>query len=117
MSANTITQDELENGTEWLHLFAQEQWHGGAYIVGTRKGIEALRDALTQALESPKGVGIAQGFTNDGEGYFTHAYVVPFAEMDRMQLPYTDREMFNPAGQQGCLWPWQLPHQPQEPTA
>lgn len=116
MSATPITRDELEDGTEWLHLFAQPQWHFEASIVGTRKGIEALRDALNRALDDADGVASAEVFANDGEGYGVNVYVVTFAEMDRMQQPYTDRDLFNPNGQPGLMWPCHLPRQPRAAT-
>jgi hypothetical protein len=107
-----MTRDEMENGTEWLHVYPQAQWHDDASIVGTRKGIESLRDALTRALESERGTAMAEGFVTDGEGYIVNVYVVPFAEMERMQLPYSDSDMFNPNGVKGRMWPCHLPKQP-----
>jgi hypothetical protein len=103
-------KQEWEEGTEWLHLYAQFHWHDEAHIAGTRKGIEALRDALTAALVNPDGVALASGFVNDGEGYFITVHVVPFAEMERLATPYADRELCG--DQKGRMWPWQLPRQP-----
>lgn len=108
-----MSDRERYESIEWLHLFAQFHWHDDASIVGTRKGVEALRDALNTALAHPDGVAQAQGMTNDGEGYPVNVYVVPFGEFERMQLPYTDTELCGPMA--GRLWPHQLPRKPTGP--
>lgn len=102
----------------WLHLYAQSQWHDEAHIVGTRRGLEALRDAINAALSDDHGHYAAEAFTTDGEGYSVEVACVPYGEMDRMQLPYTDRDLFNPNGEAGRMWPWHLPRKakPLPPT-
>jgi hypothetical protein len=51
----------------WLHLRPQFTYHAEASIVGTRKGIEALRDAVEAALSG--GEGEATVCASGGEGY------------------------------------------------
>jgi hypothetical protein len=99
---------------EGLHVYAAQQWHDEACIVGTRKGLEVLRDALNAALADADGVAAGHVFANDGEGYFVHVHAVTDAEFDRMNQHYTDRDLFNPNGRAGCMWPHQLPRQPQQ---
>lgn len=50
-----------------LHIYPQEFEHCDATIIGTRNGLLALRDAITEALE--KGNSEATLLQNDGEGY------------------------------------------------
>lgn len=52
-----------------LHTHGQEAWHDEAYIVGNRAGLEALLEALQQALRSPSGSAGVDLFVSDGEGY------------------------------------------------
>ena len=51
----------------WLHLRGQFTYHAEARIIGTRAGLEALRDAVTDALRDGKGE--ASVMASDGEGY------------------------------------------------
>ena len=111
-----LTVDQLENETEWLHLYPQAHWHDDASIVGNRKAIEALRDALTAALSDPDGVACSQGFTTDGAGYQVGVYVLPFGEMERMAIPYTDAELCGEPGNRNGMWPWHLARKPKRPN-
>ena len=80
------------NGT--LHLYAQYQWHEEAFIVGDRRALMKLRNAIDEAFESDDGLGKASTFTADGEGYPVHVVIVETKRMERMRLPYTS-SMFN----------------------
>ena len=51
----------------WLHIRGQFSYHGEAYVVGSKAGLIALRDALNVAIE--QGEGEATVYANDGEGY------------------------------------------------
>ena len=51
-----------------LHVYPQEQWHDDAFIVGNRLGLEALRDAISEALLG-KGRAKTDAYVTDGEGY------------------------------------------------
>lgn len=53
--------------TAWLHIRGQFTYHGEAYIVGSRAGLQALQTAINDALDSGEGESIA--YANDGEGY------------------------------------------------
>jgi hypothetical protein len=75
---------EKDLGT--LHLYAQEQWHDEAYIVGDYAALKQLRDALDMALETGRCSMLV--FAADGEGYRLHVVQHETARMDRLRLPY-----------------------------
>jgi hypothetical protein len=52
----------------WLHVYGQYSWHSEATIRGTKEGLVALRDALTEAIDY-SGRGSASVMASDGEGY------------------------------------------------
>lgn len=70
-----------------LHVYAQGQWHGDAWLVGDREGLTALRDAVDRALTD--GSAACEAFVDDGEGY---AVLVVHLDHDgpwgRMRSPY-----------------------------
>jgi len=76
-------------GTSLLHLYAQDMQHDPAAIVGTREGLEALRDAITRALDTGQPAS-APAMTDDGEHYGAVVVPVTPAQMDGLPLPYTD---------------------------
>ena len=95
------------SNTKWneiLHVYAQDQWHEDAFIVGDRAALVKLRDAIVQALDgdadpfddtiSREGLGKTAVFAADGEGYSLHVVAIDAERMERMKLPYTGR-MFN----------------------
>lgn len=61
------------NKTRLLHLYAQPAWHDDAWIVGNRAGLEALTQALQNALASSEGS--AEVMVADGEGYTLKVYL------------------------------------------
>src|SRR5690625_4592809 len=72
-----------------LHIYAQTCWHDDAYIAGTRKGLEDLRDAISRALSGRPS--IMQAFTGDGEGYDVYVFEASSDYMGtRLMMPYTD---------------------------
>lgn len=77
---------------ELLHIYAQQSWHQPVTIVGNRAALEALRDAIQQALDIGQGVTTsAEVFTNDGEGY--EVLIMPCEDKDlwdTFATPYTD---------------------------
>jgi hypothetical protein len=91
-----------------LHVFAQQFEHDDAFLVGTREGLEVLRDAINASLENSHGA--AHSFTGmDGEGYVIHCFVQDAAQMDQLLLPYTDPRFKTYAGWgEGCATPWDL---------
>lgn len=76
-----------------LHLYAQEQWHSPAYIVGDREGLMKLCHAITLALGDVDYQSSAEFFTNDGEGYQLFIKMMTSELMEKAQLPYTDAEV------------------------
>ncbi len=71
-----------------LHIYAQKQEHLDAYIVGSRVGLLALRNALTAALEDNKAAA-AGSFCADGEGYTIIVIPVETAQLETLHLPYS----------------------------
>lgn len=71
-----------------LHIYSQHHEHTDAYIVGSRVGLLALRDALTAALEDDRPAA-ARSFAADGEGY--RVFVIPSddAQIETLHLPYS----------------------------
>jgi hypothetical protein len=81
------------NDTALLHILPQQEWHDPALIVGTRRAIEALRDALTAALDAPqRGRRAAPVSTpamaRDGEGYRVVCRVVSAEDMESVPFGY-----------------------------
>lgn len=73
-----------------LQIYAQPCWHEDAYIVGNRKGLEALRDAISRALEIDGPITMSAFVEFDGEGY--DLVVCPCEDDDLRMLEghYTD---------------------------
>jgi len=97
----TTIQDE-----PFLHLHAQAQWYGDAYVVGTRKGLEELRAAIDAALTSPNHSATVSQFANDGEGYQLEVLLVAYDQIMDMACPYTDEIAIDHRA--GVKWPLDL---------
>jgi len=52
-----------------LHIYGQAAWHDEVRIIGNKDGLLALRNAITKALNSTEGNGVASVYASDGEGY------------------------------------------------
>lgn len=76
---------ERERGV--LHLFPQYAHHCEAYIVGTREELQALQEAITEALV----LGDAELLTmaSDGEGYDVNIVLVDQAQSEKLATAYT----------------------------
>jgi len=72
-----------------LHIYGQGAWHDPVYICGDRKGLEALRDALTKAIERGS-CDNGRAIVNDGEGYqLVVRRIDGEDDLDRLAVPYT----------------------------
>lgn len=71
----------------WLHVYAQEEWHRPAHIVGTRSALEGLRDAVDRVL-STGAEASCDGFVADGEGFRVFINVCTLGALEAMGLPY-----------------------------
>ena len=85
-----------------VHIYGQHSWHTNAIILGNRKGIMALRNAINIALDKTEGRGAQRVYINDGEGYNIEIQIVENKEIDKIHVPYTadyaqDRSGKNPA--------------------
>jgi len=91
-----------------LHIYAQEIWHGEAYIVGNRDGLLALKEAIEQALVDSKSQ--VDEYASDGEGYKVRVimndtgWLEPF--WDTLALPYSEK--MTREGTRSAVWPWEL---------
>jgi hypothetical protein len=77
----------------WLHIHGQYLWHDEVIIRGNKPALEALRDAITRALET--GAGSAEAYVADGEGYEIQVELKSYDELTQDRLPYT-AEFANP---------------------
>ena len=75
-----------------LHLYPGQIWHDNGFIVGDKAGLLNLRKAIDDALANEDGIGAAQVFVTDGEGY--HCFVIKTDDMDSLTAPYTDEIAF-----------------------
>lgn len=75
-----------------LHVYAQPWEHGESWIVGERKALEALRDAIDSALRdgAVPGTSAATGYASDGEGYRVLVMRVDGEVWRDMLRPYTE---------------------------
>lgn len=69
------------------HIYSQDSWHGEAYIVGNRAGLEKLRNALNATLE--KGNTKNTFWPNDDESYDLFMACMNEDDFESLKLPYT----------------------------
>ena len=60
--------DNINEMTTML-IYAQEHEHGESFIIADKKALQALKEAIAQALEH--NIGRCKSFNCDGEGYDT----------------------------------------------
>ena len=94
-----VNEEDLDTGPpqeHLLHIYTQPFWHSEAFLVGNRAGLLRVRQAIDDALTSPRGLGQTPDgsgcvMTGDGEGY---RLIVIRTDADatwvRLALPYTD---------------------------
>lgn len=68
------------------HIYSQDSWHGEAYIVGNRAGLEKLRDAINLTLE--KGNTKNTFWPNDYESYHLFMACMSEDDFEGLKLPY-----------------------------
>lgn len=91
-----------------LHIYGQTYFHEHAFIVGNKEALEALRDAIDDALEVGSREGETTVATSDGEGYVLKVYRQEEDDnfWDKAALPYSDKTCFsNP---DDAIGPWDL---------
>jgi hypothetical protein len=89
-----------------MNIYAQEAWHGDAYIVGTREALEKLHLAVEQALL--KGLHCEDFMVgSDGEGYSLKIVAVDTDdEVGLMMTPYIDDVAAD--SRDDCHKPWDI---------
>ena len=88
-TGDTMTDDYIENYKDqpWCHIYGQNAWHSPARIEGTRKALEAIRDAVEVALENGDAE-TSSLFVTDGEGFHLEVALREFDDLDGNALPY-----------------------------
>lgn len=72
-----------------VHVYEHYSDHCDVIILGNRKGLLALYDAIGNALTTMDGKGTTEVYVNDGEGYDLEIQVVDEKEIDNLPVPYT----------------------------
>lgn len=68
-----------------IHIYAQDEWHDTAFIVGTEESLLALAEQIKSAVQV--GLSVTEHFTCDGECF--DLIVCREEDLDKMRLPYT----------------------------
>ena len=93
----------------YLHIYAQARNHDGAYIVGTKESLLLLIEQISSTLRDGQ---YEQGsfFTADGEGFDLRVCVADEDDLQKLDLPYTDRKGMGldqcPRGRSPEWLPW-----------
>jgi len=87
-----------------LHIYAQGDWHGEAFIVGSSVALKKLRAAIDSALND--GGGATSSFVNDGEGFdIVVVRVDNAAEFAKLAVPYVNEIAKEKGNKKG---PWDM---------
>lgn len=91
--------------TALMHVYAQPLWHFDAYIVGNAEALQALKQAIDEALKHGRSKMIT--FAGDGEEYDVMVIMLEDREKwDRLAEPYT--EDYARERREDALWPCEL---------
>lgn len=75
--------------TAWLHIYAHAHEHADAHIIGNRRALGIVRDAIVLALQRKDGRATPTGlFASNGEGYDLRINAVEDSPMAMMRMPY-----------------------------
>ncbi|MGE5593063.1 MAG: hypothetical protein ACM3X3_05220 [Betaproteobacteria bacterium] len=93
------------NAVSYLHVYGQEQWHDDVQIIGNKRALQALRDAVNAVLQEHKEeASMDTVFTGDGEGYrVTVIRLDDERTWPTLAVPYTDE--FARETREGAVWP------------
>lgn len=91
-----------------LHVYAAEQWHCDVDIVGDRKSLTSLRDAIDRVLKQKHPAkAMFEAYVNDGEGYELTVYLTENKDrLDNLAVPYT--EEYAKEKNEKAIWPINL---------
>lgn len=73
-----------------LHVYGQNSWHDDVCVLGSRKALTNLRNAIDRVLATnePK---LSEGMVSDGEGFCVLVGVVEDEEIEsKLAVPYID---------------------------
>lgn len=88
-----------------LHIYGQMYNHDHAFIVGNKRALEALRDAIQATLDGE--TNDLTFYAADDEGYDVKIYWEEDARYwDKAALPYTDNDYLVHADD--AIGPWDL---------
>ena len=103
-----------------LHIYAQQHEHDAAWIVGSKGGLTALRDAIDRAIKDGEGytpIAHDEVMASDGEGYSVRIiqdnsdWGAPPAESetvwDLLECPYVGGGPYQES-RPNVIWPWSL---------
>lgn len=112
--------EDMKEDIKLLHIYAQDHEHDGAWIVGSKEGLIALRDAIDQAIQTgvgwtPSGYESRGVMATDGEGYDVRViqdnsgWGAPVSESktvwDRLECPYVGGGPYQRLYRPDTLWP------------
>lgn len=91
---------------QYLNIHAAEAWHEDAQIIGTVRGLTALRDAIDHVLQAQSAGGdprasVESMIARDGEGFIVRVACVDTKTLDGLHLPYTGKI----AASEDGIWP------------
>lgn len=78
----------MSDDEAWCHIYGQHSWHSPVRIQGTRKALEAIRDAIEAALETGMDGEARNLFSTDGEGYSVDVQIRNYEFLEETYLPY-----------------------------
>lgn len=101
--------NEYRKSQNFCHIYAAEQWHDDAYIVGDENALRRIKRTIENALSEEHGICTLR--PNDDETYQLHVLKITNPNIEgKLVLPY--RVDFAVGNTQGMIHPFQLIHDP-----
>lgn len=90
-----------------IHVYGQHSYHDDVHIVGNKKSLIALRNAIDKAITSKTKSEKFVAFTNDGEGFDLEVIFCDEEDkFSRLVSPYFDE--LSRDNSDNLLFPWQI---------
>jgi hypothetical protein len=96
-----MVSEEIDDSDPMLHIHGQRGWHDDVYIIGNKKGLAMLKEAIDAALHGTDFPVVV--YCGDGEGYEIHVVSRQDRWDDRL-LPYTEDVAKD--GRTNVILPW-----------